>query len=61
MQVDLSKIQIREIGPNEIGILTTYRMAYLTEMQGERSEEYQSKLKEELTNYFIAALSEKHI
>ncbi|HAQ20845.1 MAG TPA: hypothetical protein DCR40_16675 [Prolixibacteraceae bacterium] len=61
MQVDLSKIQIREIGPNEIGILTTYRMAYLTEMQGERSEEYQSKLKEELTNYFIAALSENRI
>lgn len=58
MQIDLSKIQIREIGTSEVELLTTYRMAYLTEMQGEQSEEYQLKLQKELTDYFTQALAE---
>ena len=58
MQIDLSRIQIREIGTSEVELLTTYRMAYLEEMQGKQSEEYQQKLKEELTQYFIQSLSE---
>ncbi|HZL11138.1 MAG TPA: GNAT family N-acetyltransferase [Prolixibacteraceae bacterium] len=58
MQIDLSKIQIREIGTNEVDLLTTYRMAYLTEMQGEQSEEYQQILKNGLTPYFTQALAE---
>lgn len=58
MQIDLSRIKIREIGSTEVELLTTYRMAYLTEMQGERSEEYQQQLKNELTQYFIQALAE---
>lgn len=59
MQIDLSKIQIREIGVTEVELLTTYRMAYLTELQGEQSEEYQLKLQKELTDYFTQALDEK--
>jgi GNAT superfamily N-acetyltransferase len=59
MQIDLSNIQIREIGITEVGLLTTYRMAYLTELQGEQSEEYQVQLKKELTEYFTQALNEK--
>jgi len=59
MNIDLSKIKIREIGSDEVELLTNYRMAYLTEMQGERSEEYQQKLKNELNQYFSTALSEK--
>jgi len=59
MQIDLSRINIREIGSNEVELLTTYRMAYLTEMQGERDEEYQQKLKSELNQYFSDALAEK--
>jgi len=58
MQIDLSNIQIREIGTSEVELLTTYRMAYLTEMQGEQSEEYQLKLQKELTDYFTQALAE---
>lgn len=58
MQIDLTNIQIREIGTSEVELLTTYRMAYLTEMQGEQSEEYQLKLQKELTDYFTQALSE---
>ena len=59
MQIDLSNIQIREIGITEVELLTTYRMAYLTELQGEQSEEYQEKLKKELTEYFTQALNDK--
>jgi len=61
MQINLSKIRIREIGLAEVELLTTYRMAYLAEMQGERSEEYQTRLKNELTQYFQQALSEDRI
>jgi len=57
MQIDFSKIQIRKIGNNEVELLTTYRMAYLSEMQGERSVEYQQQLKKELNKYFIKALA----
>ncbi len=59
MQIDLSKIQIREIGPNEVELLTNYRMVYLAEMQGEQSEEYLQQLRKDLTDYFSQALAEK--
>jgi GNAT superfamily N-acetyltransferase len=58
MQIDLSKIKVREIGTDEVELLTTYRMAYLTEMQGERNEEYQICLKNELNQYFWEAIKE---
>ena len=58
MQIDLANIHIRKIGSDEAGLLTSYRMAYLTEMQGERTEEYQSNLKSELNQYFTEALRE---
>lgn len=58
MQIDLSQIQIRKIESDEIGLLSHYRMAYLAEMQGERSEEYQEKLKSELNRYFTEAMAE---
>lgn len=61
MQIDLSRIQIREIGSDEVELLTNYRMDYLTEMQGERSEEYQQKLKNELNQYFSEALAENRV
>jgi len=59
MQIDLSNIQIREIGTSEVETLTTYRLAYLTELQGEQSEEYQLQLRLELNDYFTQALAEK--
>lgn len=61
MQIDLSRIKIREIGSDEVELLTNYRMDYLTEMQGERSEEYQQKLKKELNLYFSEALAENRV
>lgn len=59
MQIDLTRINIRNVGLVEVEVLTSYRMAYLAEMQGERSEEYQIKLKNELTQYFVQALTEE--
>ena len=44
--------------PDEVDLLTTYRMAYLTELQGEQSDEYQQKLQIELNQYFTQALAE---
>lgn len=61
MQQDLSRIQIREIGASEVDLLTSYRMAYLTEMQGERTDEYQQKLRVELNRYFAEALAGERI
>lgn len=58
MQIDLSKIRVREITVGEVDLLTTYRLAYLTEMQGERNEEYKKKLKTDLNRYFSEALAE---
>jgi GNAT superfamily N-acetyltransferase len=59
MKIDLTAIKLREIGTNEVELLTKYRMAYLTEMQGEQSSEYQKKLSQELTMFFKDALAEK--
>jgi GNAT superfamily N-acetyltransferase len=59
MQIDLSKIQIREIGITEVELLTNYRMVYLAELQGEQSEEYLQQLRKDLTAYFTQALAEK--
>lgn len=61
MQIDLSKIQVRKITAGEVDLLTTYRLAYLTEMQGERNEEYLQKLKSDLNRYFSEALTENRI
>lgn len=61
MQVDLSRIKIKEIGSDEVELLTTYRMAYLAEMQGKRELEYQQKLKIELNQYFSEALAEDRL
>ncbi len=59
MKIDLTDIQLREIGLAEIDLLTEYRMAYLTELQGEQSFEYREKLRKELNSYFNEALAEK--
>lgn len=61
MQIDLSKIQIREIRTSEVELLTTYRIAYLLEMQGERSAKYQQRLIIELNKYFTEAIAEDRL
>lgn len=59
MQIDKADVRLREIGLSEVELLTEYRLAYLTEMQGERPAEYVLKLRSELTEFFKAALQEE--
>mgnify|MGYP003587522614 CR=1 FL=1 len=61
MKTDRADIKIREVGPSEVSILTHYRIAYLTEMQGERPSEYISELEFTLNKYFKEALSEERL
>ena len=48
----MGSIEIRLIGQNDIEILTKYRIDYLTEMQGDISDEYKLRLHSELLRYF---------
>jgi len=57
--IDTSKITIRNIKESEVELLTTYRLAYLTELQGERSDEYKHGLKNDLNEYFGKAMYER--
>jgi GNAT superfamily N-acetyltransferase len=61
MKTDLSKIEIREIRVDEIELFTKYRIAYLTELQGERPPEYKEKLSKKLSLYFKEAMEEQRI
>jgi ribosomal protein S18 acetylase RimI-like enzyme len=46
------KITIRPVVSNDIPLMTAHRLAYLTEMQGERESDYLQKLEKELSAYF---------
>ncbi len=59
MEIEIDKVTIAEIGEDEVELLTRYRMAYLTELQGERPQEYKDRLKKDLDNYFREALREE--
>ena len=59
MEIDIKKVTILEIGEDEVHLLTHYRMAYLTELQGERPVEYRERLKHDLDLYFKEALREQ--
>lgn len=59
MKIDLTAVEIKQIVEKEIELLTKYRMAYLTELQGEQSSEYQIKLSKELNAFFEQAMEEQ--
>lgn len=52
MTIDLAKINIRKVEATDIETMTAYRIAYLTELQGERSDEYKMTLRKELLTFF---------
>lgn len=58
MEIDLSKVIIRRVEVNEIAVMTDYRIAYLTELQGEREKAYKEKLREELHAFFKQTMAE---
>jgi GNAT superfamily N-acetyltransferase len=47
-----SNITLEKIAPEQIELLTKYRLEYLAEMQGELSPEYKAELEKGLNEYF---------
>ncbi len=49
---DISKVIIRRIGLDDIEKLVFHRINYLSEMQGDRTNEYKASLQSELMTFF---------
>lgn len=58
MKIDPAQLTVRRADVSDVPLLVTYRMRYLTELQGEMDERYKLKLLEDLTRYFDRALTE---
>jgi GNAT superfamily N-acetyltransferase len=56
--MDLEKLKIRKVGEHDIGLMTTTRIEYLTEMQGERPDAYKKELQHKLQSFFTQAMQE---
>jgi ribosomal protein S18 acetylase RimI-like enzyme len=52
MMINKENVTVRLVGEKDIPAMTANRLAYLTEMQGERSPEYMQNLERELAAYF---------
>jgi ribosomal protein S18 acetylase RimI-like enzyme len=50
--VRIENVSVRLVGETDIPAMTANRLAYLVEMQGERTPEYMQNLERELTEYF---------
>lgn len=59
--MDLSKVKIRKVEEADIVTMTEHRIVYLTELQGERSEEYKEELRIQLNSYFKTMMSQGHM
>lgn len=56
--IEPRKIKIRRVEVADIAQMTATRIAYLTEMQGERSEKYKQELQQNLRHFFLQAMEE---
>jgi GNAT superfamily N-acetyltransferase len=56
MDIDLKKITIRKVETSDIQTMTKYRIDYLTELQGERTESYKKALQKELSSFFESTM-----
>lgn len=61
IKIDISKIKMRQIGTDEVDVLTSYRMAYLEEMQEAKDAHYRDLLQAELSDYFDKAINENRV
>ena len=52
------QIKIRRVEPSDIAGMVSARMDYLTEMQGERADAYQTELRQRLMVFFTEAISQ---
>jgi GNAT superfamily N-acetyltransferase len=58
MNIDLSRINIRKVGPDDVATLTEHRLNYLAGLQGEREETYKSQLRTALEDYFRKSMAD---
>jgi len=58
MEIDISNITVRKVTGSDISDMVGYRIDYLAEMQGERSQAYIEILKRDLTDYFTEGIRE---
>lgn len=58
MSIDLSKLLIRPVKETDIATMTEHRLAYLTELQGERDDAFKNQLRLELAAYFSKNIGE---
>ena len=52
MNIDVAKVKIRKVEAADIETMTEYRIDYITELQGERGDEYKTTLRKDLNNFF---------
>jgi GNAT superfamily N-acetyltransferase len=52
--VKMENVTVRLVNKEDIPVMTSHRLAYLVEMQGEREPEYLQYLERELSEYFRA-------
>ncbi len=57
MDVEIGELFIRKVGQADIPVMTEHRLAYLAEMQGSRTNDYISTLREELISFFRRAIA----
>jgi ribosomal protein S18 acetylase RimI-like enzyme len=57
MEIDLNNVVIRHVREPDIEAMTSHRIAYLIEMQGERDETYLQLLKNQLEAYFRKSIA----
>ena len=56
MNIDLTKVIVRKVQTGDIDKMTEYRLLYLSELQGEREDEYIGKLRLELCRFFKSTM-----
>jgi len=57
MNIEISKIKIRNVEAVDIASMIRYRIDYLTEMQGERESSFIEELKVEMNEFFHKSIS----
>jgi GNAT superfamily N-acetyltransferase len=57
MNIETSNIKIHKVEEADIASMVQYRIDYLTEMQGERDQEFIGKLKTEMFGFFKKSIS----
>jgi len=58
MKIDQERLKIRRVENSDVPLMTTARIGYLAEMQGERSVAYKEELQQKLEAFFLQSMQE---